>query len=359
LYRFLYQHLLTKIDAELAHDAALAALAHIGNFPPSRVLLESALAPETDGMAIKALGLDFDHPLGLAAGFDKDGRCLQGVEALGFSFTEVGTVTPRPQPGNPRPRIFRLPEDEALTNRMGFPSAGMLAVARNLRRGRQRRYPVAVSIGKNKDTALDDSHLDYCAVLKCLYPYGDFFVINVSSPNTPDLRKLQAREYLTVLLSHLKDTIQALPGEPKPLLLKLSPDMTWEEIDDALDLALTYGITGVVATNTTTGRTGLRSPRQIEPGGLSGRPLQARSTDVIRHVYAQTKARLTVIGVGGVFTGDDIWDKLSAGASLVQVYTGLIYEGPAFVRRALRQLRQRMRDERVSTLADIVGSSSS
>jgi dihydroorotate dehydrogenase len=358
MYRFVYRHLLARVDAERTHELAAAVLSRIGSFPPARTLLRRALTSDTEGLAIKALGLDFDHPLGLAAGFDKDARCLPGVEALGFSFAEVGTVTPRPQPGNPRPRIFRLPEDAALINRMGFPSAGMDAVAHNLSH-RQRSYPIGVSLGKNKDTALIDAHQDYCATLECLYPCADFFVINVSSPNTPDLRMLQAREYLTTLLSHLRDTIQSQPAESKPLLLKLSPDMSREEIDGALDLASTYGIGGIVATNTTTGRIGLRSPRQTESGGLSGRPLQARSSEVIRHIYRQTHGKLCIVGVGGIFSGDDIWEKLCAGASLVQAYTGLIDEGPTFVRRALRQLRQRMRDEGVTTLAEIVGSAHS
>ncbi len=357
MYHFLYRHLLTRLDAELAHDLALGVLGRAGRFPPTRSMLRSALAPQTEGLSVQALSLDFDHPLGLAAGFDKDGCCLHGVSALGFSFVEVGTVTPRPQAGNPRPRIFRLPEDHALINRMGFPSAGMLAVEKTLRAYGKLSYPVGISLGKNKDTALSEAHQDYGAVLKRLYPYADFFVVNVSSPNTPDLRKLQNQEYLPALLSHLRSTLQELSANlpPKPLLLKLAPDLTWDEIDLTLESAQDYGIGGIIATNTTLGRDHLRSPRQAEIGGLSGQPLRERSTDIIRHIYRQTLGKLCIVGVGGIFSGDDIWEKMRAGATLVQAYTGLIYEGPMFVRRSVQQLRQRMRDEGVTMLSDIIG----
>ncbi len=357
MYRFLYRHFLSHIDPELIHDLTLDGLRSISSFLPVRSLMSRALAPDMSGLSISSLGLDFAHPLGLAAGFDKDARGLRAMRALGFSFVEVGTVTPRPQPGNPRKRIFRLIEDEALINRMGFPSAGMDAIERNLQGLRESLGPIGVSLGKNKDTALPNAHRDYGAVLSRLYPHADFFVVNISSPNTPGLRQLQTREYLVELLAHLHESLQTLAGdhEPKPLLLKLSPDMAFDEIDTALDLALQYSLRGIVATNTTTARSGLRSPRQSESGGLSGRPLRARSSEIIRYVYQRTQGKLCIVGVGGIFSGADIWEKMRAGATLVQAYTGLIYEGPLFVKRALRELQQKMRQEGIGSLAEIVG----
>ncbi len=361
MYHFLYRHLLSRFDAEFAHDAVLRGLDGAARLPPGRFASRKALTPQTEGLSIRALGLDFEHPLGLAAGFDKDGCCLPGLNLLGFSFIEIGTVTPRSQPGNPRRRIFRLMEDGALINRMGFPNAGMSVVANNLQafgRTTHTARPIGVSLGKNKDTLLLDAHQDYSAVLKCLYPYGDFFVVNVSSPNTPELRRLQTREYLAEILAHLQETARELTRpshNPKPLLIKIAPELSWADIDTVLDLAATYQIGGIVATNTTTARDGLHSAHQDETGGLSGQPLRERSTAIIRHIYRQTGGTLTIIGVGGVFTGDDVWEKMTAGATLVQAYTGLVYEGPRFVKNAMARLRQRMGEAGVHSLHEIVG----
>jgi dihydroorotate dehydrogenase len=361
MYRFIYRHLLSRLDAEFAHDTALRGLGVAERFPPTHFALRKALAPQAEGMSIQALGLDFEHPLGLAAGFDKDAACLPGLNLMGFSFIEIGTVTPRPQPGNPGRRIFRLMEDDALINRMGFPNVGMSAVEDNLQALRHTTRPIGVSLGKNKDTPLPDAYQDYSAVLRCLHPYGDFFVVNVSSPNTPELRRLQTREYLAGILLHLKEAARELtrPGQnPKPLLVKIAPDLSWEEIDTVLELATTYQLGGVVATNTTTARNRLRSAHRDETGGLSGKPLRERSTEIIRHIYRQTGGALTIIGVGGIFTGDDIWEKMTAGATLVQAYTGFIYEGPAFVKNAIARLRQKMREAGGCSLREIVGTGS-
>lgn len=340
MYQWLFRHLLTRFDAEQIHNLTLALLRTAGNFAPTRALIKTAFGPNTKNMSVSAFGLTFDHPLGLAAGFDKDGRCLRAMNALGFSFVEVGTVTPLPQPGNPGPRIFRLPEDRALINRMGFPSAGMYAIRRNLSALHKRPFPIGVSLGKNKDTALADAHRDYCAVLECLYPYADFFVVNISSPNTPDLRKLQGREYLIDLLSRLSATLDSLAENQyrKPLLVKLSPDLTLNEVDDILDVGSAHGISGVVATNTTINRDGLRSANRNETGGLSGQPMRERSTAFIRYIAQRTEGKLSIIGVGGIFSGVDACEKLAAGATLVQAYTGLIYEGPRFARNVLTHL---------------------
>ena len=361
MYRFIYRHLLSRFDAEFAHDAVVQGLGIAERLPPVRLALQKTLSPQAKGLSIRAFGLDFEHPLGLAAGFDKDGCCLPGLNLLGFSFIEIGTVTPRPQPGNPRRRIFRLMEDGALINRMGFPNAGMGAVEDNLQAPGRTTRPIGVSLGKNKDTPMLDAHQDYGAVLRCLYPYGDFFVVNVSSPNTPELRRLQTREYLAGILAHLQETVRELtrPGQnPKPLLVKIAPDLSWADIDTVLELAATYQIGGIVATNTTIARDGLRSAHQDETGGLSGKPLRERSTAIIRHIYRQTSGALTIIGVGGVFTGDDVWEKMTAGATLVQAYTGFVYEGPRFVKNAMARLRQRMRQAGVHSLHEIVGADS-
>jgi dihydroorotate dehydrogenase len=350
MYRFLYRHLLSCLGAELSHDLTVGALRRVGQI--RLALLERALSPDNEGLAVSALGMDFAHPLGLAAGFDKNAACIPAMNALGFSFVEVGTVAPQPQPGNPRPRLFRLMADEAIINRMGFPSAGQEAVRHNLRALRK-RCPVGISLGKNKATPLVEAHQDYGAVLKCLYAYGDFFVVNVSSPNTPGLRELQAREHLDSILTSLKVALGDLTqgAQAKPLLIKIAPDMTWAQIDIVLELALHHQISGIIATNTTTARTSLQSQYAGEDGGLSGRPLRERSNEIIRYIYGQASGKLCIIGVGGIFSGDDIWDKLRSGATLVQAYTGLIYEGPAFVKKALARLRQRMREEGISNLS--------
>jgi dihydroorotate dehydrogenase len=356
VYSLLYRHLLARLDAEAVHHRALAGLEVLGALTPARELLRSALAVDTAGMAVEAMGLRFAHPLGLAAGFDKDGRCLPALHALGFSFAEVGTVTPRPQPGNPPPRLFRLTEDKALINRLGFPSEGAEMVSGRLHRSGKSLFPVGVSLGKNKDTPLMEAVNDYIAVLRQLYPYGDFFVVNISSPNTPDLRRLQTRDYLSDLLLSLMEAVRELGGAaPKPLLIKIAPDLTWGEIDILVELALLHKVAGVVATNTTTRRDGLRGSAQRESGGLSGQPLRERSTEIISYLYQAGAGRLCIVGVGGVFAASDAWEKLRAGATLVQAYTGFIYEGPAFVRRVLRGLRERMRAEGVTHLAEIVG----
>ncbi len=358
MYAFLYNYLLKWIDPELVHDLALLFLKVSGDFPPSHQVMANLLRPPVDGLQVKTLGLEFDHPLGTAGGFDKDAYCLPGIDALGFSFVEVGTVTPRPQPGNPRKRLFRLYEDEAIINRMGFPGVGMGRVARNLATLKRFRQPVCISIGKNKSTDLMLAHEDYTEVLHCLYPYGDFFIVNVSSPNTPDLRKLQTSDYLGDLLGRIQETIRKEAGrnQPKPLLVKIAPDLEDREIDALIDLSLQHDISGIVATNTTISRDGLHSAKRSEAGGLSGRPLRRRSTEVIRTVYRRTEGRLPIIGVGGIFDGNDIWEKMAAGATLVQAYTGFIYRGPAFVKNAITQLKKRMTDEGVNHIGEIVGS---
>ncbi len=357
MYDGLYKYLFSHIDAEQIHQVSINLLAGAGQFAPTRSLLASAFSPQPGFPPINLWGKTFPHPLGLAGGFDKDARCLPALQSLGFSFIEVGTVTPQPQPGNPAPRLFRLTEDQALINRMGFPSAGADVLARRLQSQTHVDVPVLISLGKNKATALTDAVQDYIALLNSLHQYGDAFVVNISSPNTPDLRKLQTREYLADLLGQIAQTMKSLAGNqlPKPLLVKIAPDLEWSEIDDILDLALKFGIAGIIATNTTLQRSNLHSHYQTETGGLSGKPLGERSTEIIRYIHQHTEKKLVIIGVGGIFTGDDIWEKLSAGATLVQAYTGFIYKGPAFVKQALSGLETRMRQAGIKHYEDIIG----
>ncbi|MEP6986565.1 MAG: quinone-dependent dihydroorotate dehydrogenase [Chloroflexota bacterium] len=357
MYDGLYKHFFSRVDAEQIHQLSISLLAGAGQFAPARSLLATTFSAHPTFPPINLWGKTFAHPLGLAGGFDKDARCLPALESLGFSFIEVGTVTPQPQPGNPTPRLFRLGEDSALINRMGFPSAGMTTLAQRLTNRANINIPLLISLGKNKATALMDAVQDYTAVLNALYPFGDGFVVNISSPNTPDLRKLQTREYLSDLLSQLTQTIRTLAHDqsPKPLLIKIAPDLEWSEIDDILELALQFGIAGIIATNTTLQRPNLRSPYQTETGGLSGQPLRQRSTEIIRYIHQHTEKKLVIIGVGGIFTGEDVWEKLSAGAALVQVYTGFIYKGPAFVKQALTELEARMRQSGITRYEDIIG----
>ncbi len=358
MYNFVYRRLLVRTDSERIHHVAMQFLALTGAVAPARAVLASLTSANTSGMSIQALGRTFDHPLGVAAGFDKDAMCLPGLKALGFSYAEIGSVTPRPQPGNDKPRIFRLTDDDALINRLGFPSIGAPAVARNLSRLHNYAAPIGVSLGKNKETPLTNATDDYLIVLDSLYKHGDFFVVNISSPNTADLRKLQTADYLGNLLAtvrqHMSQLAQGVP--PKPLLLKIAPDLTWVQIDNLIDLCLTHHIDGVIATNTDPGnRIELHSPQRTEAGGLSGEPLRQRSTEIIRYIHQKTQGKLCIIGVGGVFTGDDVWEKMAAGATLVQAYTGFIYRGPLFVKKTLIELRQRMEREGVRDLREIIG----
>ena len=358
MYNFLYRNLLARTDAEHSHHLALQCLQVIDNVPSARAILSRLTSTNISGMAINALGLAFDHPLGVAAGFDKDAACLPGLRALGFSYVEVGSVTPRPQPGNDGKRMIRLIDDNALINRMGFPSIGALAVGRRLRSLHHYNAPIGISLGKNKETPLQEAANDYQATLDHLYAYGDFFVINISSPNTPNLRELQTADFLGNLLSTVRQHMNTLAQgqRVKPLLIKIAADLTGEQLDHIIDLCLTHHIDGIVATNTLPGnRDQLRSPQKAFEGGLSGEPLREKSTEIIRHIHQRTQGKLCIIGVGGIFTGTDVWDKMVAGASIVQSYTGFIYRGPLFVKTALDELRQRMDREGIQNLAEIIG----
>ncbi|GGM95489.1 dihydroorotate dehydrogenase (quinone) [Thermus composti] len=339
--------LLFALDPETAHGLALGLLAFWSERGPLLEVPARLLRVEDPRLRVEAFGVSFPNPLGLAAGMDKDARALGAWWALGFGFAEVGTLTPRPQEGNPRPRLFRLPEDRALINRMGFNNAGALAAAGRLKAFRERGlpFPVGVNLGKNRDTPLARAAEDYLEALRVLEPHGDYFVLNVSSPNTPGLRALQEGPFLDELLARLR------PATTKPLLLKVAPDLSWEALEEVAALALKHRLQGLVAVNTTVAREGLKSPWAREEGGLSGRPLKGRALEVLKHL-AQIPG-LVLVSVGGVETALDLWERLKAGASLVQVYTGFVYGGPLFPRRLLKGLLTLMAAEGVSRLEDL------
>lgn len=318
--------LLFRLDAERAHSITLTLLRWAGRFALSRLVLRALFAVEEAGLATELLGLSFKNRVGLAAGYDKNGVAVAGLACLGFGHIEVGTVTPHPQAGNPRPRIHRVPEACAIINSMGFPNQGGAAL----------RIPTApvrigVNIGKGKETPVEHAAEDYCFLFEQVYRQADYVAINVSSPNTLNLRQLQGRAALTALLATVT-TVRNRLTPRRPILVKIAPDLTEREIDDVLDAITHSGVDGIIATNTTTARVGIPARYAALPGGLSGAPLRGQSTAIVRYIASQTGGRLPIIGVGGIMTPADALEKLDAGAHLIQLYTGLIYSGPGLVR---------------------------
>lgn len=342
MYQQVIFPLLSRLDAESVHQQTLALLAW-AQTGWRRPLLQK-IAGELPQQPINLFGLTFPNILGMAAGFDKDARVVNGLADLGFGHIEVGTLTPRPQPGNPLPRIFRLKVDKALINRMGFPNGGVQAALPRLKAlaEQPRQFVLGVSIGKQKETPLAEAENDYLMVLRSVFKYADYLAVNISSPNTPGLRNLQGGNYIGYLLRTLTAENEKLASryeeEPRPLLVKIAPDLSWPELDEILTAALAANIDGLIATNTTMSREGLEDKNKDETGGLSGRPLTARSTEIIAYIHKETNGRLPIIGVGGIFTADDIRAKLDAGAALVQLYTALVYEGPRLPGNLLRAL---------------------
>jgi len=336
IYKNLSFPLLKKLDAEHAHERTLTALSWGQRFA-SPVLRHIAGNLPVDPVVL--FGLTFPNVIGMAAGFDKDVRVVRGLATLGFGHIEVGTLTPRPQKGNPRPRIFRLPDDDGLINRMGFPNGGVkTAVSRLAALPTDRDYVVGVSLGKQKETPLANAADDYITVMQAVHPYADYLAVNISSPNTPGLRELQGGDYLRHLLAQIQNENDALSdgNTRKPLLVKIAPDLSWAELDEILQAISDEGIDGIIATNTTLSREGLQDKNQGETGGLSGRPVRKRSTEIIRYISEKTNGRLPIIGVGGISTTADVEEKMEAGASLVQLYSSLVYEGPGLIGRLLR-----------------------
>lgn len=334
---YLVRPLIFRLEPEVAHYLVLALLRLCGEVGPARWLLQAVFRPAS-ASPVRAFGLTFPNPVGLAAGYDKDGLGWRGLATLGFGHIEIGTVTLRPQAGNPRPRIFRLVQERAVINRMGFPNRGAEFVARQLQGKRPDGLILGVNIGKNLTTPLEDAAADYLSLVRTFAPLADYLAINVSSPNTPGLRALQSRQPLEELLRLLdaERQIQSrLLGRHVPLLVKLSPDLASEALDGALEAILATGMDGVITSNTTLSRVGINSPLATESGGMSGAPVSQRNTQIVREVVRRTGGRVTVVASGGIMSPDDAQEKLDAGARLVQLYTGLIYEGPALVKRVV------------------------
>ena len=327
--------LLFKLDPEAAHHLTLQ-LMRIGGVQPINLILKTTYAAPPK--PVQAFGLTFKNPIGLAAGYDKDGIAVRGLSALGFGHVEVGTVTPRPQPGNPKPRVFRLVDDEAVINRMGFPGKGADFVSRQLMAisGHQSTV-LGLNLGKNKDTPLEEAANDYISLMRTFAPLADYFAINISSPNTVGLRRLQGREMLEYLLGEINRSRIANHWST-PILVKLAPDLADDELDDALGAILDSGMDGVIATNTTLAREGLRSKHQDETGGLSGGPLGVRSEAVLEKIVRRVDDKIPIVSVGGIMTPEDAKRRLDMGATLIQLYTGLVYRGPSLVKMILQTL---------------------
>ena len=341
MYKALVKPLLFNLDAERAHHLVFDNLRRAARVPGTRALLRALYDYQHPSLAREVFGLKFPNPVGLAAGFDKNAALTDELATLGFGFVEIGTVTPRPQSGNPAPRLFRLPQDEALVNRMGFNNDGAAVVAARLARRRNRHLIIGGNIGKNKDTPNEQAADDYVACFEALVEQVDYFVVNVSSPNTPNLRQLQEKKPLIDLLQQVQQR-NLSRATPKPLLLKIAPDLTDSQLDDILEIAQETQLSGLVATNTTINRTGLRTDPEyvasLGAGGLSGRPLRARATEVIRYLHQRSRGLMPIIGAGGIHSAQDAAEKLAAGAALVQLYTGFIYEGPGLVSRINKSL---------------------
>ena len=336
----LLRRILFRLDPETAHQLTLNALRVAGDFPLSRWFLTQLY--QTPEKPVQAFGLTFKNPVGLAAGYDKDALAINGLSALGFGHLEVGTVTLKPQPGNPHPRVFRLLEDEAVINRMGFPSQGIDFVTDRMKRSNVQTFKRAntilgLNLGKNKDTPLEEAANDYIQLMKVFSPLADYLTINISSPNTVGLRRLQSREMLENLLGQI-DLERETLNVKRPILVKIAPDLNDEELEDAIGVILDKNMDGIIATNTTLAREGLLSKHQIESGGLSGSPLTVRSEAILIRVVKLVNGRVPIISAGGIMSPDDAKKRLALGASLVQVYTGLIYRGPSLVREIVKKL---------------------
>jgi dihydroorotate dehydrogenase len=357
VYRLL-RKLLFLLPPEGAHALGMGVLALLGRWTGLCRWAQRRTLPTRRGatpldMRLSSAGLEFAHPVALAAGLDKDGHAVAGLYALGFSAVEVGTVTPRPQAGNPPPRLFRLPEQGALINRLGFNNRGADAAAASLQAAQWRPGPLGINIGKNKDTPLDVATEDYLVCVSRLAPHADYVVVNASSPNTPGLRQLQEPERLAALLSQVRARLQMVaPG--RALFLKIAPDLSPEAVDSVVDVALAAGASGLIATNTTVTRP-FAHPLAGEQGGLSGRPLRQLAIETLRRAARRADGRLALWGVGGVATAEDVYERLRAGASVVQLYTALVYQGPGLVHRLLQGLEALLRRDGFVRLRDAIG----
>lgn len=361
LYKTFAKPILFRMDPERAHHLTIGGLRVASRIPGMLQLFRAAYgSPKAPELRQTLWGIQYDNPIGLAAGLDKNGEAAAAFSAMGFGFVETGTVTPKGQPGNERPRLFRLPEDEALINRMGFNNHGAEYMRELLARLSHRPVPIAVNIGKNKVTPNEHAVQDYRTCLRILYDVGDFFVVNISSPNTPDLRSLQHGEHLQQLLHGIieeRDLQAKQRGATtlKPVLVKLAPDLSQEELEESVKIIEDARISGIIATNTTISRDGLTHPNAKQSGGLSGRPLKDTSTAFIRSIYRLTGGRIPIVGCGGVFSSADAYEKIRAGASLVEIYTALIYQGPGLMKSINKGLLEYLRKDGFSHISEAVG----
>ncbi|MGE5704313.1 MAG: quinone-dependent dihydroorotate dehydrogenase [Clostridia bacterium] len=355
----LVRPLLFKMDPEVAHERTIAALRLAESVPGGKATLRSMYDFQDERLRVKLWNLTFPNPVGLAAGFDKNAEVYHAFAALGFGSVEVGTITPVGQSGNDKPRLFRLAEHQAIINRMGFNNHGAAAAAQHLANYRQAGIPVGINIGKNKVTPNEEAASDYQKCLDALYRYGHYFVINISSPNTPNLRDLQETESLRQLLRAIRQKagqLEAEGMEAKPILLKVAPDMSDEQMHDVVKAAVEEGAAGIIATNTTLSREPVKNhPNAGQAGGLSGRPLTERSTTWVKEIYQTVGSQVPIVGVGGIFDGDDAYAKIRAGASLIQVYSGMAYQGPAIAKQINQRLVQLLERDGFATIQQAVG----
>ncbi|MGK5092089.1 quinone-dependent dihydroorotate dehydrogenase [Deltaproteobacteria bacterium TL4] len=358
LYRWL-KPLIFMVDPEVAHERMLRTIRVLYTWSFFRKMITCFCKYEHPLLETSVLGYLFPNPVGLAAGFDKEGQIVEALFDLGFGSVEIGTVTPRPQPGNPKPRIFRLVQDQAVINRMGFNNQGVEALVTALETQPSAHQILGINIGKNKDTPVEKAIDDYEYSLRKVYPYAHYIVINISSPNTKNLRDLQQETALKKLLAHLLQVRNDLAEHSRkkiPLLLKIAPDLTAEGLQNIIAVIQKHPVDGVIATNTTIEREHLRSSTHTqETGGLSGKPLKDKSTEIIRTLYRELQGSIPIIGVGGVFNGKDAYEKFCAGASLVQVYTGLIYQGPGVVKQIKKEIVALMLQENITALSELTG----
>lgn len=360
VYKNLIRPLLFMGDPEETHEKTLSLLAKL---TPLEGLLMRWLSVRDTRLEVRVGPLMLPNPVGLAAGFDKNAVAVKTLGGLGFGFLEVGAVTALAQPGNPKPRLYRLAADDALINRLGFNNDGAAAIAARLgslaKRGRLPKVPLGINIGRSKIVETKDAVADFLSAFENLYPHGDFYTLNVSSPNTPELRDLQEKSLLRGLLRAIQDKNEQLASAagqpPKPILVKIAPDMDFSQADDIVDVAIAERISGIVATNATAFLRETLASGSREPGGLSGKPLRALATSFVRHLYKTVGGKLPVIGVGGIFSAEDAYEKIRAGASAVQIYTGLVYEGPAAVKRINQGLLRLLERDGFRSIAEAVG----
>ncbi len=363
-YKSLLRPILFLRDAEKAHEQTLTLLSHLSSVEGA---LERFFAVKDGRLQVHLGPLTFPNPVGLAAGFDKNGIAVRTWPGFGFGFMEIGAVTAHPQPGNPMPRLFRLPKDQALINRLGFNNEGAKAISARLgalqKKGELPKIPLGINIGRSKIVETKDAAADFLFTFERLYPYGDYFTLNISSPNTPNLRELQEKSHLVELLDALqaknRELARQSKTEEKPILVKIAPDMEFSQVDEIVEVVQARKVAGIIATNTTAFLRESLVTRIDEPGGLSGKPLRAKATSFIRHLYKATQGRLPIIGSGGIFTAEDAYEKIKAGATAVQIYTGFVYEGPAAVKRINRGLLKLMERDGFKNLSEVVGSEAS